>query len=126
MRAAFEFRHDSWDTAEAREALDRRGCALVIPDRPGDRPRDIVTGGWTYLRFHQGRRAAPGYPRSKLARYADSLMSMQADEAWVFFNNDPTGAAIRDAYTFTELLQERGVSVRGPTREPRAGAGRPG
>jgi uncharacterized protein YecE (DUF72 family) len=126
MRAAFEFRHESWDLPEVRQALDRKGCALVIADRPGDRPRDVVTGGWTYLRFHQGRRAAPGYPRSKLARYADAMAGMRADEAWVFFNNDPTGAAIRDAYTFTELLQERGVSVRGPTRQPREGAPRPG
>jgi uncharacterized protein YecE (DUF72 family) len=54
------------------------------------------------------------------------MAEMQADEAWVFFNNDPTGAAIRDAYTFTELLQERGVSVRGPTRESRGGARQPG
>lgn len=126
MRAAFEFRHDSWDSAEVREALDRRGCALVIADRPGDRPRDVVTGGWTYLRFHQGRLAAPGYPKAKLGRYAEALAGMQADEAWVFFNNDPTGAAIRDAYTFTELLMERGVSVRGPTREERGAARRPG
>ena len=126
MRAAFEFRHDSWDTSEVREALDRRGCALVIPDRPGDGPREVVTGGWTYLRFHQGRRAAPGYPRSKLARYADSVAGMRAAEAWVFFNNDPTGAAIRDAYTFTELLRDRGVSVRGPTRESPGAAPRRG
>jgi uncharacterized protein YecE (DUF72 family) len=126
MRAAFEFRHDSWDTAEVREALDRAGCALVIADRPGDRPRDLITGGWTYLRFHQGRLAAPDYPRGKLARYADAMAKMRADEAWVFFNNDPTGAAIRDAYTFTELLRERNVSVRGPTREPPEVAHRPG
>ena len=126
MRAAFEFRHDSWATAEVRDALDRKGCALVIADRPGDRPRQVMTGGWTYLRFHQGRRTGPGYPRAKLARYADSVAGMRGDEAWVFFNNDPTGAAIRDAYTFTELLRERDVSVRGPTRESLRAARRPG
>ncbi len=114
MRAAFGFRHDSWDVSEVRDALERRGCALVIPDRPGDSPRDVVTGGWTYVRFHQGRKAAPGYPKAKLARYADALARMPAEEAWIFFNNDPTGAAIRDARTFTRLLEERGVSVRGP------------
>jgi uncharacterized protein YecE (DUF72 family) len=126
MRAAFEFRHPTWDTPEVNEALDRRGCALVIPDRPGDRPRDVVTGGWTYLRFHQGRLAAPGYARSKLARYADALADMEAGEAWVFFNNDPQGAAVRDARTFKELLEERSVSVRGPEPERGAAARRPG
>jgi uncharacterized protein YecE (DUF72 family) len=118
MRAAFEFRHPSWDVPEVHRALDRSGCALVLPDRPGTRPSDVVTGGWTYVRFHQGRRTGPGYPRSKLARYADLLAGMQAREAWVFFNNDPQGAAIRDAFTFTELLAERGLSVRGPRRQP--------
>ena len=114
MRAAFEFRHPSWDIPEVRAALDRRGCALVIADRPGDRPRNLATGGWTYIRFHQGRQASPGYARAKLARYADALAGMEVDEAWVFFNNDPQGAAIRDAVTFTELLEGRSVSVRGP------------
>lgn len=124
MRAAFEFRHPSWETPQVQHALDQAGCALVIPDRPGDRPGQIVTGGWTYLRFHQGRRRAPGYPRAKLARYADALAEMPAREAWVFFNNDPQGAAIRDARTFTTLLEQRGISVRGPQPEPRA-PGRP-
>lgn len=124
MQAAFEFRHESWETPEVRQALDRRGCALVIADRPGDRPQATVTGGWTYLRFHQGRRASPGYARAKLARYADAMAEMRAEEAWVFFNNDPQGAAVRDAHTFTELLEDRGLSVRGPGREP-AGADAP-
>jgi uncharacterized protein YecE (DUF72 family) len=118
MRAAFEFRHDSWNVPEVHRALDRTGCALVLPDRPGTRPVDIVTGGWTYVRFHEGRRTGPGYPRSKLARYADLMAGMDAREAWVFFNNDPQGAAIRDSFTFTELLEKRGVSVRGPRQPP--------
>jgi uncharacterized protein YecE (DUF72 family) len=75
-----------------------------------------VTGGWSYLRFHQGRRTGPGYPRSKLRRYADRLAAMDAREMWVFFNNDPQGAAVRDAFTLTDLLRERGVEVRGPER----------
>lgn len=122
MKAAFEFRHPSWGTSQVHEALDRLGCALVIADRPGVGPRDVVTGGWTYLRFHQGRLASPGYTRSKLARYADLLAGMRAREAWVFFNNDQQGAAVSDARTFTELLAERAVSVRGPVREPELGA----
>jgi uncharacterized protein YecE (DUF72 family) len=32
----------------------------------------------------------------------------------VFFNNDPGGAAVRDAVTLTELLADRGVEVYGP------------
>jgi uncharacterized protein YecE (DUF72 family) len=114
MRAAFEFRHPSWDTDEVHGLLDRAGCALVLADRPGARVPDVVTGGWTYLRFHQGRPDRPGYERSKLRRFADRLAGMDGREGWVFFNNDPQGAAVRDAVTLTELLRARGVPVRGP------------
>jgi uncharacterized protein YecE (DUF72 family) len=114
MRSAFEFRHPSWETDEVREDLDRAGCALVLADRPGARVPDLVTGGWSYVRFHQGRRTGPDYPRDKLRRYAERLANMPAREVFVYFNNDPTGAAVRDARTLTGLLMDRGVSVSGP------------
>jgi uncharacterized protein YecE (DUF72 family) len=114
MRAAFEFRHPSWEVDHVHELLDRAGCALVLADRPGARVSQVVAGGWTYLRFHQGRQTAPGYDRWKLRRFADRLAGMDAREAWVFFNNDSQGAALRDAVTLTELLRDRRMSVRGP------------
>jgi uncharacterized protein YecE (DUF72 family) len=114
MRAAFEFRHPSWEDAAVYGALDRSGCAVVLADRPGARPPDVITGGWSYVRFHQGRRTGPGYAGEKLRRYAERLAGSEAEETWVFFNNDPQGAAIRDATTLTGLLLRRGVSVRGP------------
>jgi uncharacterized protein YecE (DUF72 family) len=114
MRAAFEFRHPSWDTGEVRNLLDRSGCALVLADRPGARVPDVVTGGWSYLRFHQGRPDAPGYPREKLRRFADRLAGSEASETYVFFNNDTGGAAVDNARTLTELLRRRGAEVRGP------------
>lgn len=120
MRAAFEFRHRSWETVEMHEALDRAGCALVLPDRPGARLPDVVTGGWSYVRFHQGRWGAPSYPRDKLRRWADRLASSGAGETWVFFNNDTGGAALRDAAVLTDLLAARGVPVRGPTAPHRS------
>jgi uncharacterized protein YecE (DUF72 family) len=122
MKAAFEFRHPTWETDDVHDLLDRAGCALVLADRPGARVPVVVTGGWTYLRFHQGRRTGPGYERGKLRRFADRLAEMRAREAWVFFNNDSQGAAVRDAVTLTELLRDRGVPVRGPLqgRSPRS------
>jgi uncharacterized protein YecE (DUF72 family) len=115
IRAAFEFRHPSWETDEVARTLDRAGCALVLADRPGARVPQVVTGGWSYVRFHQGRRTGPFYPRAKLRRWADRLVGTDATEVYVFFNNDPQGAAVRDAATLTELLEERGVPVRGPS-----------
>lgn len=117
VSAAFEFRHDSWDTDATRELLDARGCAWVLADRPGWRIHPHVTGGWSFVRFHQGRRAHPGYPRSKLRRWADAVAGMPARDVWVYFNNDTLGAALRDAATLTELLGERGARVQGTTRD---------
>lgn len=118
MRAAFEFRHPSWDSEEVRSSLDAAGCALVLADRPGWRVPQVVTGGWSYVRFHQGRPNTPGYPRAKLRRFADRLAASDASETFVFFNNDRGGAAIRDAFVLTELLAKRGATVRGPRDEP--------
>jgi uncharacterized protein YecE (DUF72 family) len=107
MRAAFEFRHPSWMSEAAHRALDEAGCALVLADRPGARVPHVITGGWSYIRFHQGTPIAPGYPRSKLRRWADRIVKMPARDTFVYFNNDTGGAAIRDARTLTELLRER-------------------
>ncbi|MGH2725178.1 MAG: DUF72 domain-containing protein [Actinomycetota bacterium] len=115
MRPALEFRHPSWDHAETHRLLDERGCALVLADRPGARVPEVVTGDWAYVRFHQGRRTEPGYPRAKLRRWADRVAALPATETFVFFNNDPTGAAVRDAVTLSALLRDRGADVRGPS-----------
>ncbi|CAN5203562.1 DUF72 domain-containing protein [soil metagenome] len=89
MHAAFEFRHDSWWRDDVCEALDGVGAAWVLADRPGRRAPVIATGGWAYLRFHQGQPTGPKYPREKLRMWADRIASLDAREAFVFFNNDP-------------------------------------
>jgi uncharacterized protein YecE (DUF72 family) len=114
MRAAFEFRHPSWEDEKVHHLLDGAGCALVLADRPDARVPATVTGGWSYVRFHQGSRTGPDYPRDKLRRWAGKIAGLDADDVYLYFNNDAGGAAIRDARTLTELLADRGVDVRGP------------
>ncbi len=111
MRAAFEFRDASWDTEEVRTALDAVDAAWVLADRPGWRVPLHVTGGWSYVRFHQGTRSAPGYPRAKLRRWADRIAGLPADRTFVYFNNDQGGAATEDARSLADLLAERGVTM---------------
>ncbi|MDP9296367.1 MAG: DUF72 domain-containing protein [Actinomycetota bacterium] len=113
-RAAFEFRHPSWETEEVRAILDAAGAALVLPDRPGWSVAPRVTGGWSYIRFHQGSPLGAAYPRSKLRRWADRIVELPAEDVYVFFNNDPGGAAIRDAGTMFELLEKRGAKLARP------------
>jgi uncharacterized protein YecE (DUF72 family) len=110
-KVAFEFRHESWDTDDVRRRLASAGVAWVLADRPGLVVPLHVTATWSYVRFHQGRPASSGYPRAKLRRWADRLASMPVEELFVYFNNDPGGAAVRDAETLTTLLSQRGVEV---------------
>lgn len=117
MRAALEFRHDSWLTSQVFDELDAAGAALAWPDRPGRSRRLPVTGGWLYVRFHQGNPTGPRYQRAKLRRWADRLTEAQTEEpAWIYFNNDPEGAAVSDALTMTTMLADRGASVVRPSQ----------
>jgi uncharacterized protein YecE (DUF72 family) len=116
MRAAFEFREGSWWRDDVYAALDRAGAAWVLADRPGEHVPDVVTGGWTYLRFHQGRRLHPAYARSKLRAWAHRVARLPASEAWTFFNNDQLAAAPRDAAAFAELLSRAGATIVEPPR----------
>jgi uncharacterized protein YecE (DUF72 family) len=75
---------------------------------------DVVTGGWAYVRFHRGRDEEYGYTRRKLRRWADRIRGLDARTVYAFFNNDPGGAAVRDAHTLTELLADRRPTTAGP------------
>jgi uncharacterized protein YecE (DUF72 family) len=111
LRAAFEFRDESWRRDDVLELLDGAGAAWVLADRPGWRVPEIVTGGWSYIRFHQGRLLHPGYASSKLRRWADRIASTDAKDTFVFFNNDQRAAAPRDAAILTRMLSDRGQAL---------------
>jgi uncharacterized protein YecE (DUF72 family) len=114
IRAAFEFRDRSWERDEVYELLDRAGAAFVLADRPAAHVPDVVTGGWSYVRFHEGRPGVVDYPREKLRRWASRIRAMPARDTFVYFNNDPGGAAVRDATTLTAML--RGATAGASTR----------
>jgi len=111
VRAAWEFRDRSWWTDEIFELLDERRHAFVLPDRPGFRGPLVVTGGWSYIRFHQGSPSGSDYRRDKLRRWAERIVGLRVPEVWVFFNNDPGGAAVRDALFLREALSGTGTKV---------------
>lgn len=124
MRPAFEFRDVSWRSAAVYAQLDRAGAAWVIPDRPGWREPNVVTGGWSYIRLHEGGHGPRGadYAPDKLRRWADRIAELPARDVFVYFNNDPGGAAVRDAASLMDLLQARGQDV---ARAAPAGHGDP-
>lgn len=114
VRLAVEVRHPSWWSTEFEALLGQFHAAQVWADR---RSRPIAplarTAGWGYLRMHEGAtRRWPEYGlaalRSWVARLADTYRP--DDDVYVYFNNDPGGAAPRDAIRFATLLSRRGLS----------------
>ncbi|MGH3320908.1 MAG: DUF72 domain-containing protein [Streptosporangiaceae bacterium] len=121
-RVAVEPRHASWWTDEVRAVLEGHGAALCWADRLG-RPETPLwrTAGWGYLRFHEGAaRDWPRYGRRSLRSWVQRLSRTWADDAdvYVYFNNDPGGAAVYDAVGFAAAARSAGRDV---TRVPRPG-----
>ncbi|MFG3439430.1 DUF72 domain-containing protein [Nonomuraea sp. NPDC047897] len=106
VRVAVEFRHPSWWTGEVRDVLLGRGAALCWADRLG-RPVSPFwrTARWGYVRLHEGRATPrPEYGRTSLATWAGRVRDAGWDDAHVYFNNDPGGAAVRNAIRFARLV----------------------
>jgi uncharacterized protein YecE (DUF72 family) len=108
---AVEFRHPSWAHDDVYKVLDSFGAAHVLADRPGARVPPIVTGGWSYIRFHRGTKAQWGYASTKLARWADLIAELPSHDTYIYFNNDPGAAAPRDALRLADMLRARGGDV---------------
>jgi uncharacterized protein YecE (DUF72 family) len=103
IRVAVEPRHPSWWTDEIQNVLTERSAALCWADRKG-RPVTPLwrTADWAYLRFHEGAaRPWPTYGDAALRSWIRRLSGFE--DAHVYFNNDPTGAAVRNALRFVEL-----------------------
>jgi uncharacterized protein YecE (DUF72 family) len=115
VRVAVEPRHPTWWTDEIRNTLDRYGAALCWADR---RSRPITplwrTADFAYLRMHEGRATPrPRYGRTALASWVDRLADAYPDDVpmYVYFNNDPGGAAIADATAMAQIASRRGIKT---------------
>jgi uncharacterized protein YecE (DUF72 family) len=119
VQVAVELRHPSWwaeDRAdEVRQVLATRDAALCWADRLGHPVTPLWrTAGWGYLRLHEG--AAQPWPRygpQALRSWADRIQRTWPGRAdmYVYFNNDPGGAAVRDSATFAGQARRAGLTV---------------
>jgi uncharacterized protein YecE (DUF72 family) len=118
-RLAVEPRHASWWNPDLRDVLTSRGAALVWADRDS-RPVAPLwrTTDWGYLRLHAGggEQVWP-YDGQVLEAWVDRLAETWDDDedVYVYTNNDPGGAALRDAVTIARLVRESGRTA---TRTP--------
>ena len=136
-RLAVEPRHESWWNPDLRDVLTAHRAALVWADRDS-RPVAPLwrTTDWGYLRLHAGGgEAVWPYDEAVLRDWAVRLTETWDDDedVYVYTNNDPGGAALRDAVTLARLLRELGrtvtrvpdmAAVSGPLHVPKARASR--
>jgi uncharacterized protein YecE (DUF72 family) len=110
VRLVVEPRHGSWFTPECEELLRRYGAALCWADRCG-RPVTPLwrTADFGYLRLHEG--AAKPWPRYGTAALRSWLDRIGVPEMFVFFNNDPGGAAVIDAGVMAAVAGRRGMKA---------------
>lgn len=117
-RAAFEFRHPSWQEPEVTERLRARALALVAAD-VDDAPEPALpdTAPYGYLRL---RRA--DYAAADLAGWLERLRATGWEEAFVFFKHEDAGAGPRMAAQLLELAERDGArSAARPARRRETG-----
>ncbi len=120
VQVAVEPRHESWWSADIQAILARHNAALSWADRLG-RPVTPLwrTADFGYLRLHEGRaRPRPRYGRTALRSWVNRITGRYGPDVpvYVYFNNDPGGAAIRDAIELARTARRLGVVT---TRVPR-------
>ncbi len=99
LRAAFEFRHESWFDDETYALLRAKDCALVVSDTDEKPLTEIIrTATWGYLRL---RRAA--YDENDLTEWMERVQNQKWKDAFVFFKHEDEGVGPKLAATFLNL-----------------------
>ena len=119
VKVAVEPRHESWWTPPIRSVLETRGAALCWADRRG-RPLTPLwrTADWGYVRLHEGRASPrPRYGPAALSSWLGRIGREfgRGEPVYVYFNNDPGGAAVKDAAALGAAAARRSLPV---TRYP--------
>ena len=105
LRAAFEFRHESWFADDVYERLCGRNAALCIADTEEGATPAVATADWGYLRLR-----AVEYSDEDLARWAATIRSVGAGwrDAFTFFKHEDRGTGPALGKRFEALLATHG------------------
>jgi uncharacterized protein YecE (DUF72 family) len=101
VRAAFEFRNDSWLDDEVFGVLRDRDCALVVSDTDEKPLTEIInTANWGYLRLRR-----TDYQESDLVEWLNRVKSQKWKDAFVFFKHEDEGTGPKWAAQFLKLAK---------------------
>jgi len=107
-RFAFEFRDESWFTAEVYQALADRNAAFCPYDLGGRRAPVEVTADFVYVRLHGPDGPYRGrYDGRTLAGWRRRLLSWSdaGRDAYVYFDNDENAYATGDAARLRDMVE---------------------
>jgi uncharacterized protein YecE (DUF72 family) len=104
----FEFRDETWLVPEVYRLLRRYKAAFCIHDFADMKIPLELTANFTYVRFHGPTSAKyfGSYSTEQLQVWAERIRewSRELSGIYAYFNNDPGGAAVRNALELKQLL----------------------
>ena len=101
LRAAFEFRHESWFDDEVFETLRARNAALCIADTEMLETPKISTAEYGYLRLRR-----QDYEKSDVQRWAEFVREQKQNwqDAFIYFKHEEAGIGPKLARQMMEVL----------------------
>ncbi len=103
IKAAFEFRHESWFEDDIYEYLREKKCALCFSDTEDNKQEALVsTSSWGYLRLRR-----QDYGEKALKEWVGRIEKQKWDQAFIFFKHEGEGTGPKLAKRFLELANQR-------------------
>ena len=101
MRAAFEFRHESWFDDEIFDLLRSRNISLCIADTDDLATPKKITADYGYLRLRR-----EDYKKADVERWAKFVGEQKSNwkDAYVYFKHEESGTGPKLAKQMIELL----------------------
>jgi uncharacterized protein YecE (DUF72 family) len=106
-RYVFEFRHESWNTAEVYDVLRRHNAAFCIYELAGFQSPLEITADFTYVRLHgPGNKYQGDYSKSILHAWAERIeqWGKHLRHIFVYFDNDQAGFAAKNALELKSMV----------------------
>jgi uncharacterized protein YecE (DUF72 family) len=100
VKAAVEFRHESWFTDDVYAALKARNAALCVADSEELSTPFEATANWGYLRLRR-----QDYDDAALAAWSDRLRGQPLGDTYVFFKHEDEGRGAALATAFAKLMR---------------------
>ena len=103
MRAAFEFRHESWFTDATWETLRERNIALCVAETEERDTPDVVTANYAYYRYRKPTIHAKS-AKQMVARMREHLAAGRDVFAYFKHEETPEARSTRRCYKWSDEM----------------------